>query len=48
MVDQACGCEADSRDPDYSCDCAMQGLAYVAPIATVQRMYIKKLQKICN
>ena len=25
MVDQACGCEADSWDPDYSCDCAMQG-----------------------
>jgi len=24
-VDQACGCEADSGDPDYSCDCAMQG-----------------------
>ena len=25
MVEQACGCEADSGDPDYSCDCAMQG-----------------------
>ena len=25
MVDQACGCEADCGDPDYSCDCAMQG-----------------------
>ena len=25
MVDQACGCEADTGDPDYSCDCAMQG-----------------------
>ena len=25
MADQACGCEADSGDPDYSCDCAMQG-----------------------
>jgi len=25
MIDQACGCEADSGDPDYSCDCAMQG-----------------------
>ncbi len=25
MLDQACGCEADSGDPDYSCDCAMQG-----------------------
>jgi len=25
MVDQACGCEADSGDPDYACDCAMQG-----------------------
>ena len=25
MVDQACGCEAESGDPDYSCDCAMQG-----------------------
>ena len=25
MTDQACGCEADSGDPDYSCDCAMQG-----------------------
>ena len=25
MVDQACGCEAASGDPDYSCDCAMQG-----------------------
>ena len=24
MVDQACGCEADSGDPDYSSDCAMQ------------------------
>jgi hypothetical protein len=21
MTDQACGCEADSGDPDYSCDC---------------------------
>ncbi len=25
MADQACGCEADSGDPDYACDCAMQG-----------------------
>lgn len=25
MEDQACGCEADSGDPDYACDCAMQG-----------------------
>jgi hypothetical protein len=25
MTDQACGCEADSGDPDYACDCAMQG-----------------------
>jgi len=25
MLDQACGCEADSGDPDYACDCAMQG-----------------------
>ncbi len=25
MVDQACGCEADSGDPDYKCDCGMQG-----------------------
>ena len=25
MVDQACGCEADSGDSDYACDCAMQG-----------------------
>ena len=25
MLDQACGCEADSGDPDYSCDCDMQG-----------------------
>jgi len=25
MVDQACGCEAESGDPDYQCDCAMQG-----------------------
>ena len=25
MVEQACGCEADSGDPDYACDCAMQG-----------------------
>ena len=25
MIDQACGCEADSGDPDYACDCAMQG-----------------------
>ena len=25
VLDQACGCEADSGDPDYSCDCAMQG-----------------------
>ncbi len=24
MVDQACGCEADSGDPAYECDCAMQ------------------------
>ena len=25
MVDQACGCEADSGDPTYACDCDMQG-----------------------
>ena len=25
MTDQACGCEADTGDPDYSCDCEMQG-----------------------
>jgi len=25
MTDQACGCEADTGDPDYACDCAMQG-----------------------
>ncbi len=25
MLDQACGCEADSGDPDYACDCAIQG-----------------------
>ena len=25
MVDQACGCEADSGDPSYQCDCEMQG-----------------------
>jgi len=25
MLDQACGCEADSGDPEYACDCAMQG-----------------------
>ena len=25
MVDQACGCEADTGDPDASCDCEMQG-----------------------
>jgi len=25
MTDQACGCEADSGDPDYACDCEMQG-----------------------
>ena len=25
MTDQACGCEADSGDPDYQCDCEMQG-----------------------
>ena len=26
MVDQACGCaQAESGDPDYACDCAMQG-----------------------
>ena len=30
MVDQACGCEADSGDPDYSCDCAMQGACICA------------------
>jgi len=25
MVDQACGCEADTGDPAYKCDCEMQG-----------------------
>ncbi len=25
LIDQAWGCEADSGDPDYACDCAMQG-----------------------
>jgi len=25
MTDQACGCEADTGDPTYSCDCDMQG-----------------------
>lgn len=24
MPDQACGCEADTGDPTYSCDCEMQ------------------------
>ena len=24
-TDQACGCEADSGDPEYECDCEMQG-----------------------
>ena len=25
MADTACGCESDSGDPDFGCDCAMQG-----------------------
>ena len=25
MADQACGCEAETGDPDFQCDCAMQG-----------------------
>ncbi len=25
MVDQACGCEAETGDPEYKCDCEMQG-----------------------
>jgi hypothetical protein len=25
MADQACGCEADSGDSTYACDCEMQG-----------------------
>jgi len=25
MADQACGCEADTGDPDFKCDCEMQG-----------------------
>ncbi len=25
MPDQACGCEADTGDSTYSCDCEMQG-----------------------
>ena len=25
MQDQACGCEAETGDPDFKCDCAMQG-----------------------
>ena len=30
MTDQACGCEADTGDPDYECDCAMQGTCLCA------------------
>ena len=25
MTDQACGCEGNTGDQDYECDCAMQG-----------------------
>ena len=25
MTDQACGCEAETGDPDFKCDCEMQG-----------------------
>ena len=25
MTDQACGCEADTGDSTYACDCEMQG-----------------------
>jgi len=25
MTDQACGCEADTGDSTYACDCGMQG-----------------------
>jgi len=25
MADQACGCEADTGDSTYACDCEMQG-----------------------
>ena len=25
MADQACGCEADTGDSTYQCDCEMQG-----------------------
>jgi len=42
MVDQACGCEADSGDPDYSCDCAMQGACICSKIANVQLTFVKK------
>ena len=42
MVDQACGCEADSGDPDYACDCAMQGLQKKA----LQKSQFLKIQKV--
>jgi len=49
MVDQACGCEADSGDPDYSCDCAMQGHCICSSDCQCKTLtFAKKLQKICN
>jgi hypothetical protein len=56
MTDQACGCEADSGDPDYSCDCAMQGhatvqckdIAYVVQIANVLLAFVKKPLDKCH
>jgi len=42
MTDQACGCEADSGDPDYACDCAMQSHCICSHDANVLLMYVKK------
>ena len=43
MVDQACGCEAASGDPDYECDCAMQGHCICSAECNAQQAFAKKL-----
>ncbi|MDA0756145.1 MAG: hypothetical protein O3C04_03695 [Crenarchaeota archaeon] len=42
MTDQACGCEAATGDPDYECDCAMQGTCLCSADCTCKTKVCKE------
>ena len=42
MTDQACGCEADTGDPDYKCDCDMQSACICSTDCTCQCQICKE------